>query len=142
MPYTTQQDIEDEVGSPARLVELTDRANTGALDVAALGVLSRVQASADGWIDSRLRKFSASDLAALRTAPTATINRIARRVTVIFLRMQMPMGISESETKELEMIATELGAIGRDDARAADTKTARASFIENDGEVSRKKWGW
>lgn len=139
MPYTLQQHLEDEAGSPARLVELTDRLNTGAIDLA---VLARAQAAADGWIDAHLRKFSAADLTALRLNPTPTIIRIAAAETIFQLRAQMPMGVSESDIELHKARMAELQALGADSIRVGDTKTARASFIENDGEVSRKNWGW
>jgi hypothetical protein len=134
MAYTTQQDLEHAAGGAAKLNELADPNNDGSID---LDYLERAQKAADGWIDSHLRKFSPADLAALRAAPTDTIKRLAAEETIYVLRDWGPLGTTDQELKKREMRADELKMIRADDMRAADTKTARASFIDNDGDVSR-----
>lgn len=57
MPYTSQADLERTAGGLARLTELCDQANTGALDAAALTNMAAAQAQADAWIDGYLQRM-------------------------------------------------------------------------------------
>jgi phage gp36-like protein len=135
MAYSTLQDLEDAVGGADRLLQLTDRDRDNATDA---GVIARAQASADGWIDSFLRKFNAADLAALRNAPTETIKRIAVDETIFILRSQMPAGVSDSDRDLHKSRMDELKSLRSDDLRVGDIKSPRSRFIENCGPVTRK----
>lgn len=134
MAYTTQDDLDAAAGGAQRFTQLADWDNDGAADAP---IVARAQAAADGFIDSHLRKFNAADLAALRAAPSETIKRLAADETIFWLREHGPIGITDNDLKLREQRIAELKLIKSDDLRAADTKTARAKFIENDSEVSR-----
>jgi hypothetical protein len=134
MAYTTQQDLDDAAGGSARFVELADFDGDGAADAA---MVARCQAAADGFVDQHLRKYSPADLAALRATPTATIKRIAADEAIFRLREQRRQ-ISEDDRKSQELRRDELRALGADEIRPADTKTARARFVENESDVSRE----
>ena len=137
MPYTTQSDLDDAAGGAARFIELADFDGDGAPDVA---MVLRAQAAADGVIDAHLRKFSAGDLAALRTAPTPTIKREAADQTIFELRKHRRQ-IGEDDWKDQESRMKRLQAYSADELRLADTKTPRARFVENCGEVTKKNTG-
>lgn len=133
MAYTTQQDLDDAAGGATRFVQLADFDNDGVADAA---MVARAVDAADGFIDAHLRKFNAADLAALRTAPTATIRRIAADETIFRLRSYRQQ-VSDDDFKMQALRQDELEAIRADSLRAGDTKAARATFVENDGEVTR-----
>lgn len=135
MAYTTQTDLEHAAGGASKLVELADPENEGELDTA---YLERAQKAADGWVDSHLRRFSAADLAELRADPTDTIKRLAAEETIYVLRDWGPLGTTDQDLKKREMRRDELREIRVDTMRAKDTKTPRASFIDNCDDVSRK----
>src|SRR5690348_11284895 len=134
MAYTTQTDLEDAAGGPARLVELCDDDGDGVADAAKL---VRAQAAADGFVDQHLRKFSAADLTRLRTTPTSTVKRLAADETIFRLREQKRQ-ITDDDRLSQELRGKELQALRADQQRADDQKTARATFVENDSDVSRE----
>ena len=134
MAYTTQSDLDDAAGGAARLLELCDFDGDGAPDVS---MIARAQAAADGFIDQHLRKYSPADLARLRATPTASIKRIAADETIFRMREQRRQ-VSDDDRKSQELRGKELQALRVDDLRPDDQKTPRATFVENDSDVSRE----
>jgi phage gp36-like protein len=133
MAYTTTSDLQDAAGGAERYLELTDWNNDGTSDAA---VVTRAQEDADGWVDAHLRKFSPADLAALRATPTATIRRIAAAETIALLR-ERRRGLATEDIELRKTRKVELEDMRADKLRPADSKTARATFVENDSDVSR-----
>lgn len=133
MSYTTTQDLETAAGGAARFLELTDWDNDGDSDAA---IVAQAQSEVDGWIDSHLRRFSDADLARLRATPTPTIKRIAAAEVIFWLR-EKRNGLTPEEISLHEARERELVDMRADKLRPDDSKTPRASFIDNDSDVSR-----
>lgn len=133
MSYSTIEDLEAAAGGGERFRDLADWNGDNVADEA---VVVRTQADADGWIDAHLRKFSPADLAALRASPTATIRRIAAAETIALLR-ERRHGLTSEEIDARKARRIELEDMRADKLRPSDTKTARATFVENDSDVSR-----
>lgn len=134
MPYTTQQDLDDAAGGADRFRQLADFDGDGVADAA---MVARLQAEADGWIDAHLRRFSAADLASLRAAPTATIKGLAA-AEVIFRMLEKRRTIGDEDLELRKQRAEQLRDMRADELRPADTKTARARFVDNEDDVSRE----
>lgn len=134
MPYTTQSDLDDAAGGAARFLELSDFDGDGAPDVA---MIARAQSAADGFVDSFLRKFTGDDLARLRLTPSATIRRIAADETIFRLREQRRQ-VTEDDRASQKLRASELESLRMDRQRPDDVKASRATFVENDGEITRE----
>jgi hypothetical protein len=133
MSYATQSDLELAAGGAVRFVQLTDWDGDGTADA---GVIAQAQAAADGLVDSHLRRFSPGDLAALRATPTDTIKRIAA-AEAIFWVLEKRRAITKDDLDLRALRITELTDMRADKLRAADEKTPRATFIDNDSDVSR-----
>jgi phage gp36-like protein len=133
MGYTTQEQLEDAAGGAERFVQLADFDGDGAIDVA---MVERAVEAATGFIDKHLRKFNAADLAALRASPTPTIAWIAAEETIFRLRSYRQQ-VSDDDWKLQEMRQKDLAGISADTLRVGDTKSARASFVENDTDITR-----
>lgn len=133
MAYTTQQQLEDAAGGAERFLQLADFDGDGAIDTE---MVARAVEAATGFIDSHLRKFSPADLTALRLEPTSTISWIAAQETIFRLRSYRQQ-VSEEDFKLQEMRRAELVDIRADRTRVSDTKSARATFVENDGAITR-----
>ena len=134
MAYTTESDLESAAGGRARYVELTDWDGDGAPDDADVAL---AQADADGVVDMHLRKFTPADLEALRATPTDSIKRIAAQETIYELRKKRGQVTQDDRDDHKERLLM-LQDMCADRLRPADTKTARAVFIENDDDVSRE----
>ncbi len=133
MAYTTQQQLEDAAGGAERFLQLADFDGDGAADTA---MVARAVEAATGFVDKYLRKFSAADLEALRASPTSTVSAIAAEETIFRLRAYRQQ-VSDGDYKLQEMRQKDLAEISADRRRAADAKTARTTFVENDGDITR-----
>lgn len=133
MPYTTQTQLEIAAGGAERFAQLADFDGDGTADPA---VVTSVLAEVGGWIDAHLRKFSPADLEALRVTPTDTIARIAAEEAIFRLRSKRQQ-VSEMDFKLQELRQKDLVDIRADRTRVGDVKSPRATFVENDGPITK-----
>lgn len=136
MTYAQQNDIQMAAGGAVALVGLADWNGDGVADV---DVIAQAQAAADGMIDGHLRlKLTATDLAALRTAPTPTIVELAAAEAVYWMKKSRGM-VSPEDIDLRKERERQLDLIRAGQFRPADSPSAqRATFIENCHHVSRK----
>lgn len=136
MSYASDDDLELAAGGADALLALADWDADGVLDAE---VIARAKESADGLIDGHLRlRMSAEHLAALRAAPTATISELAAAEAIYWIKksknMVSPEDIDQRKERERQLDLMRAGQF----RPADDPSPTRATFVENDGPVSRK----
>ena len=136
MSYASTDDLELAAGGESNLRDLADWDGDGTADAE---VMARALEAADGMIDGHLRlKLGPDELAALRAAPTATISEIAASEAIYWLKKSRGMASSDDIEMRKER-ERQLGLMRAGQFRTADSpKAQRATFVENDGPITRK----
>lgn len=136
MSYASNADLELAAGGADRLRDLADWDGD---QVADDDVIARALEAADGFVDGHLRlRLSPAVLDTLRAAPTPTISDIAAREAVRWLKESRGM-LSPEDIDNRKERSRQLDLMRDGHFRVADTpKAQRATWVENDGPITRK----
>lgn len=136
MSYASEDDIEMAAGGADALLALADWDGDGEPDEE---VIARAQAAADGVIDGHLRlRMSAADLERLRETPGPLLSELAAAEAIYWMKKSRNMASAEDiehrKERERQLDLMRAGQFRPDDK----PNPQRATFVENDGPVTRK----
>ncbi len=137
MPYITQQDLENFAGGQVRLKELADWDGDGVIDAVAVNAAI---ANAEGLVDGFIRLRTKTPVA----NPSATLKRLVGEEAIYFLKYSRGNFAVTDFDKEArvdrikQLEAHRDGKARLDEPMPEKSSAVRATFIENEDDVSRE----
>lgn len=136
MAYATQTDLELACGGAARLVELADWDQDGAIDAA---VVTAQLEAADGWIDGYLRTRFATPIA----SPSATLIRVVAEEAIYLLRRRRNMvteqDVADKTARDNWARDVSTGKVRPDEPNPAPSTAIRSAWRASSRDTSREK---
>ncbi len=132
MAYATQTDIERAAGGNARLKELADWDNDGAIDAAAI---EQCQKAADGYINS----FAAVKYAVPVQSPSDTLVQFAAQECVYQLKLNRG-ALTEKDEDERKVRLDWLKMLSKGQVRPSDPAPPKSDAVRSETVDIRTSW--